>query len=135
MIATHSPFLLAMGGAKVYDLDSVPVRERRWWELESVRVYFDFFKSREELFLNSPEDAAVHAAPKRTELRPRFRLLQLMNEMKLSPAAVQKLAGMCRKFEDKDAIAAKLIAVLSLCESEKEALDAAARLQEEQEDL
>jgi hypothetical protein len=36
-----------MKGAKVYDLDSVPVREKRWTELENVRVYYDFFKSHE----------------------------------------------------------------------------------------
>ena len=47
VISTHSPFLLAMKGAKVYDLDSVPVREKRWTELENVRVYYDFFKSHE----------------------------------------------------------------------------------------
>ena len=45
IIATHSPFLLSMRGAKVYDLDTVPVRERRWTELPSVRTYYDFFRS------------------------------------------------------------------------------------------
>lgn len=29
IIATHSPFLLALNGAKVYDLDSVPVKEKK----------------------------------------------------------------------------------------------------------
>ena len=49
ILATHSPFLLSMAGAKVYDLDDVPVRERQWTELENVRVYADFFfKHREE---------------------------------------------------------------------------------------
>ena len=51
VIATHSPFLLAIPGAKVYDLDSVPVRARPWTELENVRVYFDFFKEHEDTFL------------------------------------------------------------------------------------
>ena len=50
VISTHSPFLLAMKGAKVYDLDSVPVREKRWTELENVRAYYDFFKSHEREF-------------------------------------------------------------------------------------
>lgn len=49
IMATHSPFLLSMSGAKVYDLDAVPVRARCWTELENVRIYADFFlKHREE---------------------------------------------------------------------------------------
>lgn len=43
VIATHSPFLLAMQGAKIYDFDARPVDVRRWTELENVRNYFDFF--------------------------------------------------------------------------------------------
>ena len=43
VIATHSPFLLAMQGAKVYDLDADPPRPRRWTELENVRAYRQFF--------------------------------------------------------------------------------------------
>ena len=43
IIATHSPFLLAMRGAKIYDLDADPPRPRRWTELENVRVYQQFF--------------------------------------------------------------------------------------------
>ena len=50
VISTHSPFLLAMKGAKVYDLDSVPVTEKPWTELENVRAYYDFFKSHEREF-------------------------------------------------------------------------------------
>lgn len=43
IIATHSPFLLAMRGARVYDLDADPPRPRPWTELENVRVYQQFF--------------------------------------------------------------------------------------------
>ena len=50
VISTHSPFLLAMKGAKVYDLDSVPVAERRWTELRNVREYYEFFKAHEGEF-------------------------------------------------------------------------------------
>ncbi|MBQ8509018.1 MAG: AAA family ATPase [Clostridia bacterium] len=45
ILSTHSPFLLAMKGAKIYDLDSVPVVERDWTELGNVRVYYEFFRS------------------------------------------------------------------------------------------
>lgn len=50
IIATHSPFLLAMRGARIYDLDSRPAAVRRWTELENVRRYYDFFKTHEEEF-------------------------------------------------------------------------------------
>ena len=50
IIATHSPFLLSMKGAKIYDLDANPVQERRWTELSNVRAYYDFFKKHENEF-------------------------------------------------------------------------------------
>ena len=50
VISTHSPFLLAIPGASVYDLDSHPVRVRPWTELENVRVYFSFFREHENEF-------------------------------------------------------------------------------------
>ena len=50
IIATHSPFLLSMKGAKIYDLDANPVQERRWTELPNVRAYYDFFKKHESEF-------------------------------------------------------------------------------------
>ena len=44
IIATHSPFLLAMNGAKIYDFDGDPVDVKRWTQLENVRAYYQFFK-------------------------------------------------------------------------------------------
>lgn len=43
VISTHSPFLLAMEGVKIYDLDARPVDIKRWTELDNVRAYYDFF--------------------------------------------------------------------------------------------
>ena len=51
IIATHSPFLLSMRGAKIYDLDEEVVDVKRWTELENVRAYYDFFKKHEREFL------------------------------------------------------------------------------------
>ena len=50
VISTHSPFLLALKGARIYDLDAVPACERRWTELENVRVYRDFFEKHRSAF-------------------------------------------------------------------------------------
>ena len=47
LIATHSPFLLSMRGAKIYDLDEETVDVKRWTELGNVRAYYDFFKKHE----------------------------------------------------------------------------------------
>ena len=50
IISTHSPFLLSLKGAKIYDLDSYPVRTKKWTELDSVRIYYDFFKKHTKEF-------------------------------------------------------------------------------------
>lgn len=50
VIATHSPFLLALEGAQIYDLDSRPVMRKPWYELENTRIYYDFFKKHARLF-------------------------------------------------------------------------------------
>ena len=50
IIATHSPFLLGMNGAIIYDLDSVPVTNKNFWELENMKLYYDFFKQNSTKF-------------------------------------------------------------------------------------
>ena len=50
IIATHSPFLLSMRGAKIYDMDEDVVDVKRWTELENVRTYYQFFKKYEGEF-------------------------------------------------------------------------------------
>jgi len=50
IISTHSPFLLAMRGAKIYNLDENPVETKLWTELENVRIYYDFFQKHKSEF-------------------------------------------------------------------------------------
>lgn len=50
IIATHSPFLLALHGARVYDLDADPARVTRWTEIPNVKAYHDFFLAHEKEF-------------------------------------------------------------------------------------
>lgn len=51
VIATHSPFLLSIKGARIYDLDENPADIKKWTELENVQAYYRFFeKHREEFF-------------------------------------------------------------------------------------
>ncbi len=50
IIATHSPFLLAMRGARIYDMEADPICCRKWTELPAVRAYYDFFRRHEAAF-------------------------------------------------------------------------------------
>ena len=50
IISTHSPFLLAIKGAKIYDLDESPVSVKPWTSLENVRTYYEFFKHHDSEF-------------------------------------------------------------------------------------
>lgn len=50
VMATHSPFLLSMKNAKIYNLDEEPVRVSKWTELPNVRAYYDFFMRHEKEF-------------------------------------------------------------------------------------
>lgn len=50
IIATHSPFILSIKGAKVYDMDQEPVDVKKWTELSNVLAYYEFFKKHEKDF-------------------------------------------------------------------------------------
>ncbi len=45
VISTHSPFLLAIPGSKIIDLDHGGEIAEKWTDLENARVYYDFFKT------------------------------------------------------------------------------------------
>ena len=55
VIASHSPVLLSIPDAVIYDLDEDPVRIKKWTELENVRKYFEFFESHRQEFLTNDE--------------------------------------------------------------------------------
>lgn len=56
IIATHSPFLLAIKDAKIYNLDLNPVRVQKWEHIENIKDYYQFFLQHQQLFSqNSPE--------------------------------------------------------------------------------
>ncbi len=50
VIATHSPVLLSMQNAKIYNLDAYPADVCSWTELDNVRKYFDFFMAHKDEF-------------------------------------------------------------------------------------
>ena len=52
VISTHSPILLSLEGAKIYDLDDFPVECKKWTELENVKSYYEFFCEHSTEFAN-----------------------------------------------------------------------------------
>ena len=52
IISTHSPFILSMNGAKIYDLDSVPTETKSWAELDNIKIYHELFEKNRHLFKN-----------------------------------------------------------------------------------
>lgn len=50
VIATHSPFLLSLKGAKVYDLDARPAAPCRWTQVPNVQTFYRFFRERRREF-------------------------------------------------------------------------------------
>ena len=52
VIATHSPFLLSLPGARIYDLDAEPIQVSEWYKLENMRSYFELFDRNRALFEN-----------------------------------------------------------------------------------
>ena len=50
VIATHSPFILSLRNAKIYNLDAYPVTVEKWYELENVKFFYEFFKRNEKMF-------------------------------------------------------------------------------------
>ncbi len=50
IIATHSPFILSLRGAKIYDLSEDPVDVKKWTQLSNVLEYYNFFKKHENEF-------------------------------------------------------------------------------------
>ncbi len=44
ILSSHSPFLLAMPFARIYNMDQVPVTTCKWTNLPNVRLFYEFFK-------------------------------------------------------------------------------------------
>ena len=50
IIATHSPFILGILDAKIYNLDTKNYDVKNWYELDNIKFFYSFFKDREEYF-------------------------------------------------------------------------------------
>ena len=50
IIATHSPFLLALPHAKIYNLDAEPATISKFWELPNMQLYYKLFHQFESEF-------------------------------------------------------------------------------------
>jgi len=50
IMSTHSPFILSLPYAVIYNMDEVPVRPCKWTELPNVRIFYEFFKDHQDEF-------------------------------------------------------------------------------------
>lgn len=50
LLSTHSPFLLALRHARIYDIDATPPAVTPWTDLPCVRVYKNFFEENADAF-------------------------------------------------------------------------------------
>lgn len=50
IIATHSPLILSLHNALIYDLDSSPVITKNFEELTNVKIYYEFFMKHKDKF-------------------------------------------------------------------------------------
>ena len=50
IISTHSPFLLNLNEAVIYDLDKKDFAPVKYEDIPSIRTYYEFFKSNEGKF-------------------------------------------------------------------------------------
>lgn len=55
IMATHSPLLLSIPYARIYDLDGEPACIHKFEELQSSKLYYHFFKERKDLFESTPK--------------------------------------------------------------------------------
>lgn len=50
IISTHSPFMLSMKEAVIYDLDERPMQVKKWTQLRNVQLYHKFFQEHDSEF-------------------------------------------------------------------------------------
>ncbi len=50
IISTHSPFMISMQDAVIYDLDEKPMVTKKWTELRNIQIYREFFKEHDAEF-------------------------------------------------------------------------------------
>ena len=63
IISIHSPFIMSMKNALLYNLDVYPATTMKWSEVESIRQYYEFFKSREDEFTRQNTGLPYRDAP------------------------------------------------------------------------
>ncbi len=52
VMSSHSPFLLSIPFARIYNMDNAPVSVCKWTELPNVKLFYDFFKEHSGEFEN-----------------------------------------------------------------------------------
>ncbi len=93
VIATHSPFVLSIEGAKIYDLDSYPVTVRKWTQLPNVRTYYNFFKQHDQELAEEVDEEPVKARIIKGEQSQMRRVLfELLSAYKINDKAMDDIS-------------------------------------------
>lgn len=50
IIATHSPFILSLKDATIYDLSTTPSKVKPWYMLDNMKIYYKFFSQNSNYF-------------------------------------------------------------------------------------
>ena len=50
IMSTHSPFILSIPFARIYNMDEIPVSTSKWTELPNIKVYYEFFRDHQAEF-------------------------------------------------------------------------------------
>lgn len=50
IICSHSPIILSLENAIIYNMDMVPVIPQEWEELDNIKIYYEFFKLKKDKF-------------------------------------------------------------------------------------
>lgn len=50
VMSTHSPFILSLPFARIYNMDEIPVTTCKWTALPNVKAYYNFFKDHQSEF-------------------------------------------------------------------------------------
>lgn len=53
IISSHSPFILSIPYARIYDMDSFPVHTCKWTELPNIKLFHEFFRIHDSDFLKN----------------------------------------------------------------------------------
>lgn len=107
IIATHSPFMLSMKNAKVYDLGENDFSVKHWTQLDNIKTYYSFFKDNEDEFQkheNDPFQKEIVEYPDDPLSKADKELYALLKDVSEKDDFIQEVFECCHSEYDKNVI-------------------------------